>query len=327
MSTLFLCGAGNSEGVRLARHVGEYLHRWDRLVLLDDDPRKIGGTLLGVPIAGPIDALASAPPGSEAVNLVARTTAGRAAVHRRIAATGVPFANLVHPAVDARDCELGRGVLVYEQAILSPETRVGDGAVVFMRAIVGHEANVAGGCVVAAGSVLNARVAVGERVYVGSNASVLPEVRIGADATVGANTMVLTDVPAGATVLGVPGRILDRPATAPSPTALAAGDGAVDTVLEARLLGILQDVLGRRDVRADDNFFELGGTSLRAIRFLTLVHDELHVDVPLTVLYARCTARSLARHLGEGEFASDPIRVARSRALARRRLVTGATGP
>ena len=79
MTTLFLCGAGNSEGVRLALTVNQQQRSWDEVVLLDDDAKKHGAALLGVPVIGSLDRLADAKPGSAAVNLVARTTAGRAA--------------------------------------------------------------------------------------------------------------------------------------------------------------------------------------------------------------------------------------------------------
>ena len=36
MRTLFLCGAGNGEGVRLARQVERTRPRFERIVLLDD---------------------------------------------------------------------------------------------------------------------------------------------------------------------------------------------------------------------------------------------------------------------------------------------------
>ncbi|MBX3462972.1 MAG: hypothetical protein KF830_07360 [Planctomycetes bacterium] len=330
MTTLYLCGAGNSEGVRLALTVQHHDHAWDQIVLLDDDPQKHGQALLDVPILGSLDLLASAPPGCQAVNLVARTTAGRAAVHRRIAATGVPFANLVHPGVEAADCALGKGVLVYEQAVLSPETRLGDGTCVFMRAVVGHEATVGAGCVLAAGSVLNARVVLGEQVYVGSNASVLPEVRIGARATVGANTMVAMDVPEGASIVGVPGQILEAvPAVPPStgpPAGPAGGEAAAG--LEAKLMERLHAVLGHRNAGPTDRFFDVGGNSLRAIQLLAGIREHLGIDLPLVVLYARCSMRELALHLaGAGSPAAAAVQQARSRVLARRRLSAAPGGP
>ncbi len=332
MNTLYLCGAGNSEGVRLALTVNHERRSWDRIVLLDDDPHKHGATLLGVPIVGPLAQLAGAAPGSAAVNLVARTTAGRAAVHRRIAASGVPFATLVHPSVDARDCALGTGVLVYEQAVLSPETNLGCGAVVFMRAVVGHGATVGAGCVLAAGAVLNARVVLDDEVYVGSNASVLPDVRIGARTTVGANTMVAMDVPSGATIIGVPGQILRSTPTLATPGTESSplpADGAARPAvaeLEARLMELLHGVLGHRRATPTDRFFDAGGTSLRAIQLLAEVRSVLGEEVPLPVLYARCTMRDLAHHMLGLLPAGDAAHAARARVLARRRLSTTAPG-
>ena len=42
MKTLYLCGAGNSEGVRLTLNINAAQARWDRIVILDDDPKKRG---------------------------------------------------------------------------------------------------------------------------------------------------------------------------------------------------------------------------------------------------------------------------------------------
>ena len=77
MSTLYLCAAGNPDGVRLALEVNETTQRWERVVLLDDDPAKQGQEILGVPVIGPFDVLAEHIVGDEAVNLVARSTKGR----------------------------------------------------------------------------------------------------------------------------------------------------------------------------------------------------------------------------------------------------------
>ncbi|MEQ9568965.1 MAG: hypothetical protein RLN75_02145, partial [Longimicrobiales bacterium] len=163
MATLYLCGAGNSEGVRLALRVEEARPRWDRIVLLDDDPEKRGLRLLGVEVVGPFAALTDGDPATDgAVNLVARTTAGRRRAGAAIAAHGVPRVGLVAPGVDTLGATLADDVLVYPGAIIGPEARVGAGSVVFMGAVVGHEAQVGPGCVVAANAVLNARVELGE---------------------------------------------------------------------------------------------------------------------------------------------------------------------
>jgi acetyltransferase-like isoleucine patch superfamily enzyme len=308
VSTLYLCGAGNAEGVRLAQRVNAATGRWERLVLLDDLPAKHGAALLGVPVVGAIDELHEAGPGAEAVNLVARTTAGRAAVRQRILASGVPLASLVHPGVDASECDVAPGALVYEQAILSTATRLGRDSVVFMRAVVGHDASVGEGCVVASGAVLNARVALEDGVYVGSNASVLPDVRIGTRTTVAANTLVATSVPSDVTVIGVPGQIVagaESKAPASRGYASNAGDLAQTMKLEQTLLEVLRSVLRNPSAGPTDRFFEIGGTSLLALEFIAAVGRQTGHQVPLVEFFARCTVRELARQL-LGHDSPDP---------------------
>jgi serine O-acetyltransferase len=52
----------------------------------------------------------------------------------------------------------------------------------------------------------------GNDVYVGTGASLIGKIKVGDGAKIAANTLVITNVPAGATVMGVPGRIISRPA-------------------------------------------------------------------------------------------------------------------
>lgn len=327
MTTLYLCGAGNSEGVRLAAAVNRRRNRWDRIAVLDDDPQKHGRQLLDVAVEGPIGLLATVDPASaEAVNLVARTTATRAVVRERIRGLGVPFATLVHPDVDTEWAALSPGVLVYEQGIVSPETFVGEDSVVFMRAVVGHETRIGAGCVLAPGAVLNARVVLEDGVYVGSNASIVPEVRVGAGAVIGANTLVIADVPAGATVVGVPGQVVSR---GEAPPADRAGDdatataesapGATDPELERRIAAIWREVLGRPVEQVTVNFCHLGGTSLLALRVLDRVRAQLGFDLPATAFFQYPTVRSFAEHLLHRDDDATSLRAHQRAALRRSR--------
>jgi len=53
----------------------------------------------------------------------------------------------------------------------------------------------------------------GDRVNIGAGAKILGRIQIGNDVEIGANAVVLTDVPDGALAVGVPARIIVRPAT------------------------------------------------------------------------------------------------------------------
>ena len=67
MKTLYLCGAGNSEAVRLAQVINEAHGCWDEILLLDDDPSMHGEAKLGVPVVGAFSKLGEAAPGSAEV--------------------------------------------------------------------------------------------------------------------------------------------------------------------------------------------------------------------------------------------------------------------
>lgn len=59
---------------------------------------------------------------------------------------------------------------------------------------------------------------VGAGVTIGAGARVLGPITVGDGAQIGANAVVVKDVPAGAVVVGVPGRVRERPEATPPPS-------------------------------------------------------------------------------------------------------------
>ncbi len=206
-TTLYLCGAGNSEGVRLALRINEVQTRWKKIVILDDDTTKHGKSILGVEIIGPFAMLEDADTeSSEITNLVARSAAKRWLARGKIEQYGVPFATLIHPNVDIHGAEISPGVIAYQNSIIGPEAYIAEGSVIFMGAAAGHESRIGCCCILAPNAVVNARVKLGDGVYVGTNSSIMPEVNVGAWVTIGAGSSVIRDVPLGVTVMGVPSK-------------------------------------------------------------------------------------------------------------------------
>ena len=329
MRTLYLCGVGNGEGIRLALQVNRVTERWRRIVLLDDDASKHGSTRMGLPVAGSFDLLREADPAvDEVVNLVTRTTAGRARARERIAGFGILFASLVHPGVDLIGAQLAGEVSIYEHATIGAAAWVGRSSVVLVGAVVGHGCEVGQGCVVAPNAVINARVVLEDGVYVGSNASILPDLRIGAGATIAGNTLVVSDVPAGATALGVPATLMQvsgahtmaKAVEAPEASAPAASAGpAVDTAtLEADIAAAMREVLSLADVPRGVNFFDLGGTSLKAIQLSQWLGERCGIAADALDLFRFPTVAALAAHYGDAA-GGRALSQARQRAAMRRR--------
>jgi serine O-acetyltransferase len=66
----------------------------------------------------------------------------------------------------------------------------------------------------------------GDDVYIGTGATLVGKIKVGDGAKIAANTLVISNVPAGATVMGVPGRIIMRPAKAVEPPVAAVSESA-----------------------------------------------------------------------------------------------------
>lgn len=322
MTTLYLCAAGNPEAVRLALSVNEAEQRWDRIVLLDDDPAKQGLDVMGVRVVGPFAALAGHQQGDEAVNLVARSTKGRDGARAKIEGFGIGLTSLVHPNVDLRGTTLGRAVTIYEGAVISALSTVGDHAVVFTQAVLGHGATLGAGAVLAPGAVVNARVQVGDRAYIGSNASVLPDLAVGEGATVSACSAVLFDVPPGSTALGVPAEIMGAQTAAPAQVpARHNGQDSDAAAFEAAVKAVFAEILGVSSIDAQENFFNQGGNSMRAVALQTMLSDRLAVPVTIVDIFRFPTPGGLAAHLFVGHH--TPVRPSLATMRLQRRHAPG----
>jgi amino acid adenylation domain-containing protein len=77
--------------------------------------------------------------------------------------------------------------------------------------------------------------------------------------------------------------------------------------IETRLSAIWREVLGLDQVSVDDNFFDLGGHSLDATRVLARVRRDLHLEVPIRVLFDRPTIGEFALEVERRKAAGDTI--------------------
>ncbi|MER7133775.1 amino acid adenylation domain-containing protein [Streptosporangium saharense] len=73
--------------------------------------------------------------------------------------------------------------------------------------------------------------------------------------------------------------------------------GRAASSLEEHVLGVWRAVLREPRIGVDDNFFEVGGDSGLLTRVQIRLEDELGTEVPVTVLFACPTVRSLAARL------------------------------
>jgi acetyltransferase EpsM len=175
---------------------------------LDDDPARHGSTVLGLPVAGGIEATRGLQ-GQVQVALGIGSNRARLDVRERLVREGHTVASVVHPsALVASGVRLGDGTYVGPQAVIHTDAQVGRACIVNSAAVVEHDGVLGDGVHVAPGAVLGGTVTLGEGVHVGINASVLPNLSVGDWSVVGAGAVVVRSIPACVVVAGVPARVL-----------------------------------------------------------------------------------------------------------------------
>lgn len=103
----------------------------------------------------------------------------------------------IHPAA-----EIGRGVFIdHGMGVVIGETAViGEGCLIYKGVVLGGTTT----------EKIKRHPTLGKKVTVGSNACILGNIVIGDGARIGSGSVVVKDVPPHATVVGVPGKIIER---------------------------------------------------------------------------------------------------------------------
>ncbi|MBM6742877.1 acetyltransferase [Drancourtella massiliensis] len=118
---------------------------------------------------------------------------------------GAKFAQVIHPNVEINDyCKIGKGVILYHDAILGPNCEVGD--YVHTNSKIGHDCKIGDYSTVSIMCAVMGHVTMGQGVFVGGGATIIPGVTIGDHVYVGAGSVVIKDIEENKRVFGNPAR-------------------------------------------------------------------------------------------------------------------------
>jgi len=176
---------------------------------LDDDARRHGQQVHGLPILGGMEWVAGKADVEVAVGIGSPVAKRRLA--ERLSAAGSPAATVVHPSASVgEDVVLGVGTIVSAGCVLTSDIRVGPLVTINTCCSLAHDDVVEAYASLAPGVHLSGNVLVGEGADLGAGAVTIQGVRVGMWSIVGAGAVVTADVPANVTAVGIPARVITR---------------------------------------------------------------------------------------------------------------------
>lgn len=177
-----------------------------------DDGKAVGGLVDGLPVLGGMNEINGYADRLNVVLCVAEPSI-RKKLKEAISNERIRFPYLLHPAAmrgHAVYNKFGEGVIITAGNILTTGIQIDGFAIVNLSCTIGHDVRIGPYSTLMPSCSISGEVRIGEEVLIGSGARILPGVSVGDKSKVGAGAVVLADVPPGETVVGVPGRIVNR---------------------------------------------------------------------------------------------------------------------
>lgn len=167
---------------------------------LDSDPEKV--EILGYPV------FKSLPENSEIIIAV-----GNNHIRKQIADSCVnsTFNTLFHhSATISTRATLGEGTVVMAGATVNVHASIGMHCIINTNASVDHDCFIGDFVHLSPNVALAGNVYIGEGTHIGIGACVIQGIKIGKWCTIGAGAVIIKDIPDGCTVVGNPGRIINK---------------------------------------------------------------------------------------------------------------------
>jgi len=216
---LVIVGAGGfgSEVLWVARDMnesGRHSFQWNVLGFADDNPSRKGETYDGLPVLGTSEEVArDIAPGAWFHGAIG-TNRQRQKAAIFFESRGLQAATLIHSSVViGPGASIGEGTYIGALSVIAPQAVIGRHVLINTQVGVGHHSVTGDFAQLCPGAKVNGGCILDRLAFVGSNAVIHPYKRVGESATIGSSSYVIRSVEPHVTVMGVPARIISKPAT------------------------------------------------------------------------------------------------------------------
>jgi sugar O-acyltransferase (sialic acid O-acetyltransferase NeuD family) len=183
--------------------------------LLDDFSPESTRTILGIPVIGGIEKLASLrETGVAHVHIAVGDCQARLRLADVCEKTGFALFSVIHrSAAIAAETKVGPGSFIAAQSVVGPRSMLGRCTIVNHGSTVDHDCDLSDGVHVAPGVHIGGHVKVGRASFIGIGSALRDRIRIGSEVVLGAGSVAVDDIPDGSLALGVPARVVGRSGT------------------------------------------------------------------------------------------------------------------
>lgn len=205
---ILLIGANNPSIIRVIDRINKQTDEKIRIeALLDNDVSKHGTYLLDHKIVGGFERLSDYPPSAfKVINSIASSMKVRRAITKELIERGYDFHTLVDPSLEQRYTKIGKGTVVYENAMLQPNVNIGEHCIISAQSGVAHDSVVGNYVFIGPNSYTCGRCTINDGAYIGTSATIIPETIIGSGAIIGAGAIVTKSLPPDNTYVGMPAK-------------------------------------------------------------------------------------------------------------------------
>lgn len=180
---LIIAGAGGlaRETATTVAAINAVAPTWRLRGFLDDDPALHGVIRAGLPVLGPLDAIADLPDAAVVVCVAnPRNPAAREQVVHRLGLPPTRYATLVHPSAEVpAGCTVGPGSVLLAQVVLTADVTVGAHVAIMPQTVLTHDDVVSDHATIASGVRVAGSVRIGPGAYLGTGVLIRESLTVG----------------------------------------------------------------------------------------------------------------------------------------------------
>jgi len=205
---LVILGAGSVGGF-IVNNLELFQYDYSEIIFLDDDKSKIGATIWGVKVAGPISEINNLNPKSVDVVLGIAFPKIKSLICKNFYFNEYHFPNFIAKnAWLSQNVKLGKGIIIYPGVSINYNSVIENFVIMNMNCALGHDCFVSEFSSLAPGVNFGGHTRIGKACDIGIGTSTIQGIKIGEYSVTGGMSMVIRDIPPESKVAGVPARIL-----------------------------------------------------------------------------------------------------------------------